>query len=405
MNRRAFVATAVAAVTGGCLGDVASDGDTDTATAGSDTGTAGSVSPDTESDGDDTYRNPVFEAVFADPTVVRADGDFYAYATYQPWEGGEKRSRFVPVARSPDLVNWRFVGEAFESKPDWRESGGLWAPDIGRLEGRYVLYYSYASFGDPNPGIGVGVASSPTGPFEDRGELLRSDDVGVPNSIDPCLLSDDGTPYLFWGSKRGIHGVRLGADGLSLDGDPFQIAGDGVEAAYVVRRGDRYYFFGSRGTCCEGADSTYHVVVGRSDSLRGPYENRDGESLLDAAGTTILAGDDTFAGPGHNSVVRDDAGDDWLLYHAYERANAWDGDTPRRVLMLDRLAWRDEWPTVPSGTPSRTAPVPTVDSDDRGTGSDRGTGTDSADTDFGSGSTAAGSLSGDADSVRQLSSK
>ena len=345
MNRRTFLASAtVASVGAGCLAGPA-DTDTD----------GGTEKPP-------TYRNPVFEEIFADPTAIRADsGAYYAYATFQPWEGVERRRRLVPIARSRDLVNWTYVGEAFDAKPDWKDSGGLWAPDIARLRGRYVLYYSYARFGDPNPGIGVAVSESPAGPFEDCGELIRSNRIGVPNSIDPCLFSDDGTPYLFWGSKRGLYGVRLADNGLSLAGEKFKIAGDGVEAPYVVERNGRYYFFGSRGTCCAGADSTYHVVVGRSDSLRGPYANRAGESLLTATGTTILHGDDTFAGPGHNALVRDDAGTDWLLYHAYERANPWKGEAPRRVLMLDRLEWRDGWPTVETRTPSRTAPVPTVE--------------------------------------------
>lgn len=88
--------------------------------------------------------------------------------------------------------------------------------------------------------------------------------------------------------------------------------------------------------------------------------NRDGQLLLAAAGTTILHGDDIFAGPGHAVVVRDAAGDNWQLYHAYEGDFPWLGATPRRVLMLNQLRWRDGWQTVPTLTPSRVAPAPTV---------------------------------------------
>lgn len=347
MNRRTVLANvALSATRAGCL-------DSSTTT------------PTGEPDSGQTYRNPVFEEVFADPTAIRADdGEFYAYATFNPWPGRDAPRRLIPIAHSPDLVNWTDVGDAFETMPDWKDAGGLWAPHIDRLQDRYVLYYSDAEFGDPDPGIGVGVSASPTGPFEDRGELVSSGESGVPNSIDPCLLCDDGTPYLFWGSHRGIYGVRLADDGLSLGGETFRIAGDGVEAASLVERNGRYYFFGSRGTCCDGAESTYHVVVGRSNSLGGPYVNRDGQTLLDAAGTTILRGNETFAAPGHNAVVRDDAGTDWLLYHAYERANPWEGRTPRRILLLDQLVWRDGWPTVASGTPSLSASAPTLTADD-----------------------------------------
>lgn len=305
------------------------------------------------------YRNPVHGRVFPDPTVLRVGSTYYAYATYHDWGSGPSRP-LIPILRSGNLVDWEFAGPAFERKPDWRDGDGygLWAPSAGRLAGRYVLYYSLARFGDPNPGIGVATADSPTGPFEDRGELLRSEGVGVPNSIDPCLLVDDGTPHLFWGSHRGLYGIELAPDGLSLAGEKFRVAGDGVEAPYVLRRDGRYYLFGSRGRCCAGAESTYRVVVGRSDSLRGPYRNRAGESLLDAAGSVVVRGSERFAGPGHNAVARDDAGNEWLVYHAYERGNPWIGETPRRVLVLDRLRWRRGWPLVEGRTPSVRAHRP-----------------------------------------------
>lgn len=310
-----------------------------------------------------TAQNPVFEHVFADPSIIRADdGAFYAYATYQDW-GAQIDRRLVPIIRSPNLVDWEYVGEAFATKPDWKENGGLWAPDIGVLQERYVLYYSLTTFGSENPGIGVATSPVPGDTFTDRGKLLTSDEISVPNSIDPCLVVDDGTPHLFWGSHRGIYVIRLSPDGLTTVGEPVQIIGPGVEAASIIRRGDHYYFFGSRGTCCSGADSTYHVVVGRSSSLTGGYENRAGDSLLTAPGTMLLHGDATFAGPGHTAVIRDDGSTDWLVYHAYERTDPWVGPIPRRLLMLSSLQWNDGWPIVDTSTPSRTIPAPVIRED------------------------------------------
>ena len=310
----------------------------------------------------DRYRNPVYAHVFPDPDVLQVDGTYYAYGTYHPW-GRKPERQLIPILRSPNLVDWEPVGPAFESVPAWSEYEGLWAPGVGRLGGRTVLYYSDSEFGADDPGIGVAVAPDPTGPFEPRGGLFRSERIGVPNSIDPMLFVRDGTPFLFWGSHRGLYGIRLAEDGLSTAGEKFQIAGQGVEAPYVIRRGDFYYLFGSRGTCCRGAESTYHVVVGRSRSLRGPYRNRAGErlTLADATGTTILRSGERFVGPGHCAVVRDENGGWWMLYHAYVRGNAWIGETPRRVLMLDRIRWQDGWPVVgENGTPSARGRVPPV---------------------------------------------
>ncbi|WP_170977407.1 family 43 glycosylhydrolase [Halorussus salinisoli] len=315
----------------------------------------------------ETYRNPVHDRIFPDPDVLGVDGTYYAYATYHPWTEGRGPDReLIPVLRSPNLVNWKPVGPAFAENPDWSRYRGLWAPGVGRLGGPTLLYYSDSEFGASNPGIGVATASDPEGPFEPRGGLFRSEGIGVPNSIDPALFVREGTPYLFWGSHGGIYGIRLAEDGLSTAvnaSETFQIAGGGVEAPYVVEREGYFYFFGSRGTCCRGANSSYHVVAGRAEGLRGPYRNRAGERLTadGATGTTILEGDDRFLGPGHCAAVRDERGGWWLLYHAYVRGNPWVGDTPRRVLMLDRIRWEDGWPVVgENGTPSAEGRVPPV---------------------------------------------
>lgn len=299
-----------------------------------------------------TYTNPVFEPILADPTVVQAEsGTFYAYGTADDWHDGEGL-RVAPIVKSDDLVSWEYVGEAFDDVPDWKDNGSVWAPCVVRVDGRYVLYYSLSVWEDENPGIGVATADSPTGPFKDHGKLFLSDEIGVRNSIDPYYYEDGGTPYLFWGSFYGIYGIELSEDGTETVGEKFQIAGNTFEAAYVTKRDGSYYFFGSAGDCCNGPLSTYRVQVARSDSLEGPYRNRDGRDVTTAAGTTILEGSDEFVGPGHNTMVTDDEGTDWLLYHAYESGNEWIQDTPRRALMLDPVVWDDGWPTVEDGIPS-----------------------------------------------------
>jgi arabinan endo-1,5-alpha-L-arabinosidase len=331
-------------------------------------GTARGCTPWRNNGQQQSYQNPVYDQIFPDPDVLRIDGTYYAYGTYHPWTEGEGPEReLIPILRSPNLVDWEPVGPAFEEIPPWSQYRGLWAPGVGQLDDRIVLYCSDSEFGSDDPGIGVASASDPTGPFQPRGGLFRSGEIGVRNSIDPALVVRDGTPYLFWGSHRGIYGVELAEDGLSVEGDgseqKFQIVGRGVEAAYVVERGDHFYFFGSRGSCCRGLRSTYRVVVGRAEEFRGPYRNRKGERLTaeGATGTVILRGDDRFLGPGHCSVIRDIEGGWWMFYHAYERGKGWVGDTPRRVLMLDRIRWEDGWPVVGDGTPSESGTVPPLE--------------------------------------------
>ena len=79
------------------------------------------------------YQNPVFEPDLADPTVIKAnDGWFYAYGTENTWE--ENNHQVVPVIKSSDLVNWKYVGQAFSEKPDWKD-GWIWAPNINYING------------------------------------------------------------------------------------------------------------------------------------------------------------------------------------------------------------------------------------------------------------------------------
>lgn len=307
-----------------------------------------------------TYSNPVFEPILADPTVIRTDDAFYAYGTEDDWRDGEG-SRLVPIVRSTDLVEWEYVGEAFEERPAWKERGNVWAPSIVERDDEYHLYYSISEWGDENPGIGVAVSSTPEGPFEDRGKLFTSDEIGVENSIDPYFYRHEGTPYLFWGSFHGIYGVELSADGTDAVGEPFRIAGDRFEATYLHERDGYYYFFGSTGSCCDGPSSTYQVEVGRAESFEGPYRNPAGDDLLDSGGGLVIEGSDEFVGPGHNSMAVDDEGTEWLVYHAYESGNEWIDSTPRRPLLVDPLRWEDGWPRVEDRVPSVERPVPTID--------------------------------------------
>lgn len=311
--------------------------------------------------GGNTYQNPVYDHDFPDPNLVKAaDGYFYAYSTNIDWrEEGLGGPYTIPVLRSKDLVHWTFVRDAFEKKPTWKK-GGIWAPDVTYYQHRYLLFYSFSLWGDPDPAIGLAVSNKPEGPFTDLGQLFYSREIGVPNSIDPYLMVDHGKPYLIWGSFHGIFGIPLSADATRVAGKKFQIADRAFEGSYIYKRGRYYYYFGSVGTCCDGASSTYRVLVGRATSLRGPYLDRAGRSLLEGGGTLLLQaskGEKGFAGPGHNGdIVQDDKGQDWVLYHAIDRAQPrhQNGKGTRRPLLLDKIEWVNGWPVIGQGQPSLT---------------------------------------------------
>lgn len=294
----------------------------------------------------DKYSNPVIDYSLPAPSIIKGeDGYFYLYAT--------EDIRNLPIHRSKDLVNWEFVGTAFTdtTRPDFEPEGGIWAPDINKIGDKYVLYYSMSVWGGEwTCGIGCAVADRPEGPFKDCGMMFRSNGIKVQNSIDPFYIEDNGHKYLFWGSFRGIYAIELSEDGLSLKSgsSPVQIAGTAYEGTYIHKRGGYYYMFASIGSCCEGLKSTYTTVVGRSTSLFGPYLDKKGQSMMDNHHEILIHKNDSFVGTGHNSeIVSDNAGTDWLFYHAVSVANP-DG----RVLMLDKIDWIDGWPSVEGNSPS-----------------------------------------------------
>lgn len=299
-----------------------------------------------------TYKNPVIDYSLPDPTIIKAnDGNFYVYAT--------ENIRNLPIHRSKDLVDWEEVGTAFtdQTRPTFEPEGGLWAPDINYIGGQYVLYYSMSVWGGEwTCGIGVATAEKPEGPFTDLGMMFRSNAIGVQNSIDPFYIEDNGKKYLFWGSFRGIYGIELSNDGLSIKegAEKKQIAGTAYEGTYIHKRGDYYYMFASIGSCCEGLKSTYTTVVGRSKNLFGPYVDIKGQPMMENHHEILIRANDAFVGTGHNSeIVTDKAGNDWMLYHAVSKANP-----TGRVLMMDQVKWVNDWPEVTSSTPSLEAPAP-----------------------------------------------
>lgn len=302
------------------------------------------------------YQNPVIAQSAPDPTVIRADdGAYYLYAT--------ENVRNVPIFRSNNLVDWEHIGQAFtdETRPQMVPDGSIWAPDIQRIGKKYVLYYSKSRWGGEwECGIGVATADSPAGPFSDHGKMFISNEIGVQNSIDPFYIEDNGKKYLFWGSFRGIYGIELTDNGLSVKpgSKPQQIAGTLTEGTNIIKHDGYYYLVGSAGSCCEGERSTYRVVVARSKNLFGPYVDKDGNKAMENGFSLMMQRSQDVIGPGHNAnFVTDDEGNHWMLYHGFDAKAPEKG----RLVYLDRITWDNEgWPRTASGQPSASAPAPVI---------------------------------------------
>lgn len=316
----------------------------------------------TETDKDENtetqYSNPVIRVSVPDPTAIRSqDGKFYLYGT--------EDIRNIPVFRSDDLVNWKQVGTAFtdETRPKDVDGASLWAPEIRYIKGKYVLFYSLAIWGQEwVSSIGYAVSDNPEGPFISKGIVFNSYDVNVKNSIDQFFYEEDGNYYMLWGSFRGIYLLQLNVtDDLVITpqiSTMVQVAGTAFEGVNIWKRDGYYYLFASIGSCCEGANSTYSTVVGRSKSLTGPYMSKDGGYMLENAYTVVLSKNSAFVGVGHNSILqKDDEENTWMLYHGYQVNKVDDG----RLVLLDRVLWDNEgWPYVEGEGASLKSSYPVI---------------------------------------------
>ena len=308
-----------------------------------------------------TYTNPVITfSSAADPTVIRTEDGFYLYAT-------QTDKYWVPIYFSKDLVNWEFKRTAFRNatKPQIPGGGAFWAPEIRHINGKYVLYFSWAKWGDGDASYtAVATSDSPLGDFVNSKELLTKEDFGS-NCIDQFYYEEDNKKYMFVGSFNGIYVTELTDDGLSVkrneNGTPTlkkQVCGKAFEGTNIYKKNGYYYLFASINNCCDGERSRYKVVVGRSQDLLGPYHDKSGKDMINNAWELVLEGDgQKFFGPGHNSIiVQDDAGTDWMIYHSYVKEN---GEVGGRLGMLDRVLWtEDGWPYIKNCVPSTSDFLP-----------------------------------------------
>lgn len=304
-----------------------------------------------------TYTNPVYRADFADPTVIHGhDGLFYAYATNT---SVNNKFYHIQVAKSSDLVDWQIIGDALPVKSSWAEKD-FWAPHVlyDSLLQQYYMYYSGES-PDEKIGkcIGVAISKNPVGPFVDIGQPLISGESFI--NIDPMAFDDPATgkKYLYWGSGhqpikvRELNDDRISFKPASAAVDVITPNSDDysklVEGAWVHFRDGYYYMFYSGDNCC-GDKANYAVMIARSRRADGPFERLS--EALKSNSSAILVRNKNWLAPGHNSVVTDAVGQDWIVYHAIELDPVL--KSKGRIMLIDRLQYKNGWPFVEGMSPS-----------------------------------------------------
>lgn len=253
----------------------------------------------------------------ADPYILVGDSLYYAYGTHAA-DG-------IEYWTSTDLLHWRYGGLALE-KSNTTESRWFWAPEVYKIDGRYVMYYS------ADEHLFAAVADSPTGPFKQVGGYMLETLLGDEKCIDSSRFrDDDGSQYLFFvrfTDGNCIWMCRLEADGITpvagtlrhclSVSEPWESKlGRVCEGPFVVKHEGLYYLTYSAN---DFRSQDYGVGVAVSSSLQGPWTK--------SATSPILCRADSLLGTGHHSLFTDRAGRPHIVFHAHDSQSS---VQPRRM--------------------------------------------------------------------------
>lgn len=266
-------------------------------------------------------------------TIAECDGKYYTFGT----GGGGLISE--------DGWSWHSGAE--------RPGGGA-APDVLKIGDRYLIIY-----GATGGGLGGGHngriltmwnktldPKSPDFKYTTAIEVASSDGMEDQDAIDPSLLLDPTTGRLWVSYGTYFGSIRLieidPTTGRRVKGNKEKDIAIDCEATDLIYRDGWYYLLGTHGTCCDGVNSTYNIVVGRSRSVEGPYMDNVGRDMLQGGGRMVIAAGDRVTGPGHFGRTIIDEGVEIMSCH-YEADFDQGG---RSVLGIRPLLWKNGWPVA-----------------------------------------------------------
>ncbi len=300
-------------------------------------------------------RNPVLNIDFPDPTVIMANGKYYAYATQANHDG---KMQNIQLAVSDNLQDWNYIGDVLPQKPLWAShTQDFWAPHVLYDPGlhQYVLFFS-AKANDTtfDKCIGVAFANKPEGPFiAEKTPLITGKGF---ESIDPMAIIDPKSKkkYLFWGSGfQPLHVEAMNNNWKSFVKDSHKINVVYpktekkytvlIEGSWVDYSNGYYYLYYSGDNCC-GNGANYAVMVAKAKNITGPYVRLAKAKHITTS--AILEKDTGMIAPGHNSVITDADGNKWIAYHAIVKQADSGFDRSKRVFYISPLVYKNGWPKV-----------------------------------------------------------
>ncbi|MFC4071877.1 glycoside hydrolase family 43 protein [Actinoplanes subglobosus] len=251
--------------------------------------------------------NPIVQTIYtADPAPLVHNGRVYLYTGHDEDGSTWFTMKEWRVYSSADMVNWTDHGSPMSLATFSWASKDAWAGQVVQRNGKFYWYVPVTNRATGRMAIGVGVSTSPTGPFTDAlGRPLVEN-----GEIDPTvMIDDDGQAYLYWGNPN-LWYVRLNSDMISYSGSatkiPLTTAGFGTrtgdanrptlyeEGPWVYKRNGLYYNVFAAKCCSEFIG--YSTAPGPTGpwTYRGTVMPTQGSSFTNHAGIVDFNGGSYF---------------------------------------------------------------------------------------------------------------
>ena len=275
-----------------------------------------------------TFTNPIMGGDYPDPTVIRDGKDYYmTHSSFDYLPG-------LVVWHSTDLVHWQPISTALS-----KYLGSVWAPDISKYDGKYFIYFTVSLANTKGKKSNYVVwADTPYGPWSEPVDLQ----IG---NIDPChVVGKDGQRWLFMSDGKRL---KLAPDGKSIVPGSEEKVYEGwqfpedwiteglcLEGPKIRRIGDYFYYMNAEGGTA-GPPTAHMVILARSKSLDGPWENCPYNPLIHT-----YQHSDHWWNKGHGSLIDTPDGRWYCLYHAYQNGFT---DLGRQTLLEPLERTDDGW--------------------------------------------------------------
>jgi beta-xylosidase len=260
-----------------------------------------------------TFINPVIQADFPDPEVIRVGDVYYMVTTTMHNFPG------CTLLKSYDLINWEYCANPLASisnLPYYNlEDGkniyaaGAWANAMCYRNGKFYIMFNCFGKGSDDGGGYLLSATDPEGKWT-MTHLPRG-------FYDPGFFQDDdGTLYCVYGNKD-IYVGKLD-DNFNLVEEHKVISKEGLEGNHMFKKDGYYYIYST----CAAWPATQWCY--RSTSIFGTYEEK---KVFDQ--NAIHQG----------QIIQTQTGEWWTMLMK-------DNGALGRMPWLEPVTWTDNWPVI-----------------------------------------------------------